>query len=117
MKAEVRGYNGYDSDAASKAAALRFEKPSRTQQSHKEDADINVIVKRFKSSGMVPQKRLPPEFGDFTGVVSYQDAQNRIRAAQEAFDALPWQVRARFNNSPGAFVEFATDEANIDEWD
>jgi phage internal scaffolding protein len=36
-------------------------------------------------------------------------------AAQDSFLALPAKVRARFDNDPALFVDFASDEANRDE--
>ena len=38
---------------------------------------------------------------------------NMIARAHESFDALPADVRARFGNDPGAFVEFCSDEKNL----
>lgn len=107
-------YN-YDVDAASNEAGLMCLDKSLAQQHELEETDINVIVKRFGVTGMLPQRTLPPLFGDFTDVVDFREAQTKIREAQEAFDALPAEVRFRFGNDPAEFVEFATDEANIDE--
>ena len=39
---------------------------------------------------------------------------NVIRAA-EAFAAMPADVRDRFQNDPGRFLEFANDASNYDE--
>ena len=40
---------------------------------------------------------------------------NVIRAAEEAFNAMPAEVRDRFQNEPGRFLEFANDASNYDE--
>ena len=40
---------------------------------------------------------------------------NVIRAAEEAFNAMPADVRDRFQNDPGRFLEFANDASNYDE--
>lgn len=115
MKFEVRGAYGYDSDAASVAARHICTGTSRTQQSMKDEADINVIVKRFNATGMLPQSRLPPKYGDFTGVGTFQEAQIILRQATESFMRLPAAVRKRFDNDPAAFVDFATDPENLPE--
>ena len=35
--------------------------------------------------------------------------------AEEAFNAMPAEVRDRFQNDPGRFLEFANDASNYDE--
>ena len=40
---------------------------------------------------------------------------NVIRAAEEAFAAMPAEVRDRFQKDPGRFLEFANDASNYDE--
>ena len=40
---------------------------------------------------------------------------NVIRAAEEAFNAMPAEVRDRFQNDPGRFLEFANDASNYEE--
>lgn len=119
MKAPfVRSAYNYDRSQASKSAGLFFDEmsePSLTVQSQKDEADINVLVKRFGVTGHLPQSVRAPSFGDFTGVNDFQSAMNAIREAQESFDAMPADVRARFHNDPQEFVEFCSDEENIDE--
>ncbi|AZL82984.1 hypothetical protein [Apis mellifera associated microvirus 15] len=113
--APVRGFNNYDPDAASAAVVLDTGTESKVQQHQLEETDINVIVRRFTKTGELPAARLPPAFGDFSNAPTFFQAQMIIREAQEAFDALPVEVRNRFRNDPAAFVEFATKEENADE--
>ena len=40
---------------------------------------------------------------------------NVIRAAEEAFNAMPAEGRDRFQNGPGRFLEFTNDASNYDE--
>lgn len=87
----------------------------RTIQSEKDDADINVIVKRFGLTGELPSNVRAPLNVDFTELFSFQDAMNAIRSAQESFDAMPADVRSRFENDPAKFVDFCSDEKNLDE--
>ncbi|AXH77479.1 MAG: internal scaffolding protein [Microviridae sp.] len=46
---------------------------------------------------------------------SYLDAQNRVLRASEAFQSLPSAVRARFQGSVPALLEFISDPANTEE--
>lgn len=86
--------------------------PSLAQQSFAEEVDINTIVRRFGISGQLPQNVRAPTFGDFENIPNYHDAMNAIRQADESFNAMPAEVRYRFNNDPGRFVEFVSDENN-----
>lgn len=111
----VRNPYNYDTNEASAATALICLTPSRTQQQFKSECDINTILERFNVTGQLPITGLQPQFGDFSGITDYHSALNAVIAAQEAFDALPAKVRARFANDPAAFVDFCSDEANLEE--
>lgn len=116
----VRSANNYDMNAASDESAIACHDPSLTVQSQRDEADINVLVKRFGITGVMPQNVRLPEYADFDSVFDFQSAMNAARTAQESFDLMPADVRARFGNSPQAFFEFCTANedgklVNIDE--
>lgn len=79
---------------------------SKTIQSAKDETDINIIVKRFGVTGQLPQVSMPPSPAEFRDVFDFQSAMNVIVAARQSFEALPAEVRARFGNSPEAFLQF-----------
>lgn len=115
-KAKLRSARNYDMHAASIETGLGDEGvPSKTVQSEKDSADINVIVKRFGVTRQLPQGVRTPTFGDFEGVNDFQSAMNAIRSAEESFMAMPSGVRSRFENDPQKFVEFCSNEENLDE--
>ncbi|WNK14023.1 MAG: internal scaffolding protein [Microvirus sp.] len=89
--------------------------PSLTVQSDKDDCDINLIMERFGRGIPVPVNVKSPMQGDFTGVTDYQSSLNLIIEAQSAFMEMPANVRARFENDPGHFLDFISDPANQDE--
>lgn len=90
--------------------------PTRTQQHFKEESDINVLVKRFAITGELPQGVRMPTYEDFTETYDFHSAANAIAQAREAFMHLPADLRYnRFQNDPGAFVAFCSNEANRDE--
>lgn len=109
------GAFNYDVDAASAKAALICEDDSRTVQSGKDDADINVIVNRFMKTGVLPGSIIPPTFDSFDGVVDFQSAMNAVLAARREFMKLDAKVRARFGNDPQQFVEFCSNRENLEE--
>lgn len=90
--------------------------PSRTDQSQAPDCDINNIMKRFEQTGQLPHMiKSNPEYGDFSEPTDYQNSLNVVMKAQEQFDALNAHIRARFDNDPQKFLEFATDSRNGEE--
>lgn len=87
-----------------------FKQPSMTIQSFKDDADINCIIARFENTGVLVDPTVPvsriPHFGDYSDMPSYQEAQNVIVAATNAFGALSSKIRERFGNDPAAYFDF-----------
>lgn len=115
IEANARNPYNYDVDAASIESGLKCEDVSRTIQSAKDEVDINTIVRRFGITGAIPQNVRAPTYGDFTGVRDFHEAANAIRSAAESFMEMPAEVRSRFQNDAGKFVDFCSDEANRDE--
>jgi len=107
-------YN-YDKDAASNESGLACEEPSLAQQHFKDECDINTILRQFNVTGLLPEQPLSPRYGDFTGIGDYHTALNRVIAAQDEFEALPAQIRARFDNDPANLIEFLENESNRPE--
>lgn len=56
-----------------------------------------------------------PRYGDFSNVDDYLGALNSVKAAQEAFQALPSGLRKRFENDPAQLIAFFDDPENQDE--
>lgn len=105
----------YDDHAAlSDGFGLACLDESLADQSGKEEADINTLVRRFGLTGQLPTDVRAPTFGDFTGVSDFREAMDAVLAAQASFMAMPAEVRQEFGHSPQRFVEFCSDEANFD---
>lgn len=105
----------YDMNKAGDETALACKDQTLTQQSFKDECDINTIVRRFGLTGELPANVRMPTYGDFTEVMDYHQAMNAIREADESFYSMPAHVRARFDNNPGKFVDFCSDERNYQE--
>lgn len=114
-KVFVRSAYNYDRDAASLASGLFCDDESLTRQSFLEESDINTIVRRFGLSGQLPTDVRMPRYEDFSEVFDFHSALNAVAAARESFDTMPAAVRSRFQNDPGAFVDFCLAERNRDE--
>lgn len=104
-------------DEVSQKSGLDFKNDrGLTKQSQKDDADINVITRRYEKTGVLPDLiRAEPRYGDFTDVPSYQASLHIVAHAEEQFAALDAHTRARFQNDPAKFLEFATNPASLDE--
>lgn len=107
-------YN-YDTIAASNESGLRCEDASLAQQQFKEECDINNIMHKFGLTGLLPQNPLEPNYGDFSGVNDYHSALNAIISAEAQFDALPAELRARFDNDPSNLIDFMDNPENRGE--
>lgn len=106
-------YDSFDQDSLD--TGLECKDDSLAIQSALEESDINTIVRRFGLTGQLPSEVRAPQYGDFTEVTDYQTALNAVIAANDAFAQMPADVRARFDNDPGKFVDFCSDEANREE--
>lgn len=117
----IRNPYNYDLEAASKESSQPADGESMTIQSQRDDADLNVLMKRFGVTGKMPDDVRPVFYGDFDEVFDFRTAQNAIRAASESFMQMPADLRMRFSNDPQNFLEFcsATDDGktlkNLDE--
>jgi len=101
LKHKVR--RGYDPGIPSR---LTCTGESRTLQSHKDECDINNIMRQWTKTGVITHgQKKEPVFADVFDVPDYQNHLNQILAADEAFQALPAAVRKVFDNDPAKFVE------------
>lgn len=93
--------------------AINFTKPTRTKQSFKDDCDINLIVKKYKKTGLITHvQKVQGKYGDFTTVTDYQTAMNSVMDANDRFDGLPSDIRKQFQNDPQKLIAFVTDQKN-----
>lgn len=107
-------YN-YDTMEASDASGLSTPEPSLAQQHMKDECDINTILRKFSITGQLPENVRMPQYGDFVDAMDYQSSLNAIKAAQESFMQLPADIRTRFDNDAGAFVDFCSNAENYEE--
>lgn len=87
---------------------------SRTKQANRAETDINLMVARYKKTGVFSHinPRIP-KYGDFSEAVQLEDAFNRVQQANREFMSLPAQVRALAQNDPVIFLEMLADEGGV----
>lgn len=98
---------GFDSREVSDLTSLHTGPETLVQQHFAVEQDINTIVRRFGLTSELPAQVSGGMYGDFTGVTDYDSAVARIARADEAFMALPADVRERFGNDPGQLIRLA----------
>ena len=64
----------YDRDQNSADSRFVFTGVSRTQQSFRDECDINNILRKFNVTGQLPIGSVQPQYGDFSGITDYQSA-------------------------------------------
>lgn len=90
--------------------------PTLTIQSEKDACDVNKIVERFKTTGIMTNVRKDsPMYGDFSNISDYQSAVIAMQNAEESFMSLPADIRKRFANDPGKLIEFLENPENRSE--
>lgn len=79
--------------------------PSMTKQEFKNDVNMNSIMKRYRSTGILPVSNAKAVFGDFSKVYDYQTAVQKVMEIDEEFLKLPSHVRERYGNNPDMFMQ------------
>ncbi len=96
--------------------AKLFPLPSRAKQSFLEECDINTIMRKYEKTGLLDHTNTHQgDYGDFLGYEDYQSSLNQLLQAQEMFASIPAQIRAKFDNDPATFVDFAQNPENLAE--
>lgn len=85
---------------------LECKGPGLAKQAMKDSCDINLIMGRYLRSGNVDHlAKHSPMYG-FASSQTFHEAMNVVRKAEEMFLDLPSELRKRFGNDPGNFLEF-----------
>lgn len=105
-----------DSDAHALFHGLKCEDESLTKQADAQQADINYIVAQFGLTQELPYGNEVPEFADYSDYpTDYHSAINFVKDADNLFMQYPADVRTRFKNDAGLFLDFLTNPDNRDE--
>jgi len=87
----------------------------RVQQHHRDDADINVIVDRWRKTGRLPMPTKDELYADLTDVDDYLTSKLKIEYALESFKRLPIKLQKRFDHEPGELLRFLDNPDNRTE--
>lgn len=86
-----------------------------TQQGHKKECDINYIIKKYDKTGLIGRiQKIEGVYGDVSGA-DFRKAQELVLNSKKLFNALPGNIKKRFNQSPEFLYEFMEDPGNREE--
>lgn len=84
-------------------------------QSHADSVDINLMIKRFAAGETDVLSKVQGVYGDITNMpTNLAESLNHIRACEDAFNALPVDVRAKFNHNLTEFLAAAGSDEFFD---
>jgi len=86
-----------------------------TKQSFKDECDINVLMRRYETTGLLPVGVGVAKYEDFSEVGDFMQAQATLERARAQFASLPARVRDRFRNSASEFLGFVSNPSNYEE--
>jgi len=91
--------------------------PSRTQKQHKDQVNVNNIMKKFKKTGSITHLRNAKEgvYADLTQITDYAESLMQIKKADEAFLSIPSEIRNKFQNNPANLISYLKDPKNTEE--
>lgn len=87
----------------------------RVEQSHKDEVDINNIVKRHGMDLIAKTAALQQFSFDDNPNNDFQETMNAILKAQDSFSSISSEIRKRFDNDPAKFMDFIHNPDNNDE--
>ena len=88
--------------------------PPKVEQQHKELTSMRSILDRANRGALTLGTKNKPGFCDFTGS-DYTRSKNIVADAKSAFEKLPSNLRERFHNNPGEFMDYVADPNNRDD--
>ena len=89
--------------------------PSLTIQEQKDQTDINKILAKYAKTGVIEHvSKYEGQYGDVTGL-DYLTMQNQIASVNSMFMDLPAKTRAKFDNDPAKFLDYAGQDYAIDD--
>lgn len=94
---------------------ITFSGTGRTKQSFKDECDINTIMGRYMKSGQLDHiNRALPQYSNLEGI-DYQESMYIVAESRTLFAELPAEVRYKFHNDPGQFLDFVHNPENKQE--
>lgn len=88
------------------------EKPSLTDESFKQECDIDFIISNFVQRGIEPPEHQVQYGKQFTSA-DFEKSLATITECKSAFECLPAIEKEKFNNSVTNFLDFISNPVNL----
>jgi phage internal scaffolding protein len=88
------------------------EDPGKTEQSHKQEVDINQIIKKHGMDMIAKTAKVQQLQYDDNPNNDFQETMDMIVKARESFESLPSLVRKEFGNDVARFMDFVRNPDN-----
>lgn len=108
----------YDNEVIDPKTGELVKLPSMTKQEFVKQCDINNIIKEFSLTGQINHINAQAAQGRFLDLpddLDFQSSLHTVKAAQDAFQALPAAIRNRFHGDPAEFMAFCGNPSNAAE--
>lgn len=86
----------------------------RTRQEHKNEVDINVIMRRYRTTGELP-RMTATSAGERDDSVTLQDAIHTMRDVQKAWQLIPARIAQRYPHWLGLAMAIGKGEVVLDK--
>lgn len=87
--------------------------PGLTEQSHKDECDINLILEDYTRTGFIRHaKQNEGRYDDVTSV-DFEAAMNTVASVKSMFETLPGIIRKEFNHNPSQFLDYVQQPENV----
>jgi hypothetical protein len=83
-----------------------------TEQAHKNECDMNVILRDYQRTGFIKHAKEHEGRYDDVSAVDFQQAMITVANVKSMFEELPANFRKEFENNPSNFLAFAQDPNN-----
>lgn len=85
----------------------KMSKETQTEQSHKQECDINYIMQRYRKTGILPTRINKPVFADVANVGGFDKAMDIVAKGMSEFHKLPEKIRLKYDNDPRKWLKAA----------
>lgn len=88
-----------------------------TQQQFKDQTDVNNIMEKYRKTGSITHinNSATGVYLDLTTMPDYEQSLNTVIRGQNAFAAMPADIRQRFGNDPAQLIRFLADPSKQEE--
>lgn len=92
----------------------KSDKPSLTDESYKQECDIDFIISNFVQRGIEPPEH-QVDYGKQYTSEDFIKSMEMVAEVKSAYECLPAIEKERFNNSVTNYLDFISDPKNLKE--